>query len=112
MSCGSDGFEPGRGARIGAHGLERAEIEDLAGHEVPTLVQVAKQGRQARQHGRVAHRERVKRSAFDEPGDEQTTLVMNDLRRETAEAGGLVANHLVAPVDAQRAVSSWQIRTK
>ena len=44
---------------------------------------------------------RVKRSALDEPGDEQTALVMNDLRCEAAEAGGLVANHLVAPVDSQ-----------
>jgi hypothetical protein len=65
-------------------------------------VQVAKQGRHARQHGRIAHRERVKRSALDEAIDEQTALVVDDLRSEAAEAGGLVANHLVAAFDSKQ----------
>jgi hypothetical protein len=42
---------------------------------------------------------RAKRSAFDVLGEEQTTLVMNDCRRKTAKAGGLVTDYFVPPVD-------------
>ena len=65
-------------------------------------MQVAKQGRQPRQHRGFAHGGRVERSTFDESGDEQTALVMDDLRRQPADTRGLVTNDLVAAVDSQQ----------
>ena len=64
-------------------------------------MQVAKNGRHARQHCWVADRSWVERPTFDEPGYEKTALVIHQLGREVEEPRCLVAHDLVAAVDSE-----------
>src|SRR5271165_6568281 len=75
-----------RRARVRAHGLERAEVKHLADDDIPSSVQVAKQGRQARHHGWLTYCGCVERSTFDESRDEKASFVMDDLRRQVSLA--------------------------
>ena len=98
---GQLGAEAGGRTCVSANNLERAEVEDLSGHDIPPRMQLAEQGREASEELRPSEVEGRQGSPLDETGDHETFLMMHDLGREPRGGGDLVAGHFIAAIDAQ-----------